>query len=412
MNRLLALPSPSSCCGPSLAADPKPVEFRLTFDKAALDRPFTGRVFVLLTKAEPTRAAAQPQLVQPGADVREGCKDWKPGEPLTVGADALAFPTPLAELKPGKYFAQAVMDRDLGGISFAASPGNVYSKPVPFEIGPKQPDAVLLSLDRVYRGAAVQGDGDRQARRGREQATDQVPRQADDAPRRGDPAAVVRQGAGPQVPGRLRDHRVRRRPHVRPGGRRPQAVGRGRRRDDLGRPRRQLPARPPRLRRLREQRPGRHRSRRGVDPAHREELPRHRRGRGRGSSPATRRAAGRACGSRSRTRTPSAAAGPRRRTRWTSATSSGSTSTPRGANLFADADGKPRRSPARSAAGRSTSSRSPTWKSSWAAAGNSAPSRRCSARAGRTASRGSSGTARPARSTRRWRRRGRGTTSA
>jgi hypothetical protein len=135
---------------PAIAAEPKPVEFRLTFDKAALDEPFTGRVFVLLSRSEPQRLPRGLNWFNPEPAFARDVKDWKPGEPLTVGIDALAFPTPLADLKPGKYFATAVMDRDLGGISFAASPGNVYSQPVPFAVGPEQPDAVLLTLDRVY----------------------------------------------------------------------------------------------------------------------------------------------------------------------------------------------------------------------------------------------------------------------
>ena len=133
------------------AIERKPVEFRLTFDQAALDRPFTGRVFVLLTRAEPTRLPRGLNWFNPEPAFAKDVKNWQPGEPLTVGADAIAFPTPLADLKPGKYFAQAVLDRDLGGISFAASPGNAYSKPVPFAVGPKQPNAVLLNLDQVYR---------------------------------------------------------------------------------------------------------------------------------------------------------------------------------------------------------------------------------------------------------------------
>jgi hypothetical protein len=137
--------------GTARADDPKPVEFRLTFEQAALDAPFTGRVFVLLTRVEPTRLPRGLNWFNPEPAFARDVKNWQPGEPLTVGSDALAFPTPLADLKPGRYFAQAVMDRDLGGISFAASPGNVYSKPVRFEIGPKQPDAVLLNLDQVYR---------------------------------------------------------------------------------------------------------------------------------------------------------------------------------------------------------------------------------------------------------------------
>jgi hypothetical protein len=149
--RLMTVAALGLAAGTARADDPKPVEFRLTFDQAALDRPFTGRVFVLLTRAEPTRLPRSLNWFNPEPAFAKDVKNWQPGEPLTVGADALAFPTPLADLKPGRYFAQAVMDRDLGGISFAASPGNVYSKPVRFEIGPKQPDAVLLNLDRVYQ---------------------------------------------------------------------------------------------------------------------------------------------------------------------------------------------------------------------------------------------------------------------
>ena len=42
---LLALASPS------LAADPKPLEFKLTFDKTACNAPFTGRVYVTFRTA-------------------------------------------------------------------------------------------------------------------------------------------------------------------------------------------------------------------------------------------------------------------------------------------------------------------------------------------------------------------------
>ena len=56
MHRPVALFAVIVLCGPALAADPKPVvEFRLSFDPAALNQPFTGRVFVLLTKTEPRR---------------------------------------------------------------------------------------------------------------------------------------------------------------------------------------------------------------------------------------------------------------------------------------------------------------------------------------------------------------------
>src|SRR6478672_13496899 len=39
--------------GSSFAADPKPLEFHLTYDSAAFEGPFTGRVFVLLSQRNP-----------------------------------------------------------------------------------------------------------------------------------------------------------------------------------------------------------------------------------------------------------------------------------------------------------------------------------------------------------------------
>ena len=55
-------------------------------------------------------------------------------------------------MKPGKYYVSAVMDRDLGGIDFSASPGNVYSKAVQMELDPDDQRAVVeLKLDQVYK---------------------------------------------------------------------------------------------------------------------------------------------------------------------------------------------------------------------------------------------------------------------
>src|SRR5262245_48165101 len=121
MRRVVATFSLLVCITPAFADH---TEFRLTFDKAVLDKPFTGRVFVLLLRSEPATVAGSINWFNPEPAFAKDVKDWKPGERLILGEDALAYPTPLKKLKPGKYFAQAVLDRDLGGISFAASPGN------------------------------------------------------------------------------------------------------------------------------------------------------------------------------------------------------------------------------------------------------------------------------------------------
>jgi len=131
------------------AAESKPLEFKLTFDKAALDQPFTGRVYVTFRTTSPPPTGLNWFRPEPG--LATDVKDWKPGEPLVLDDRAIAFPTPLAELKAGKYYVCAVMDRDLGGNSFLASPGNIHAKVVQLELDPKTSGTVELKLDQVYK---------------------------------------------------------------------------------------------------------------------------------------------------------------------------------------------------------------------------------------------------------------------
>ncbi|MBP3959081.1 hypothetical protein J8F10_27875 [Gemmata sp. G18] len=132
-------------------ADPKPLEFKLTFDKSACDGPFTGRVYVTL-RANPASPPVGMNWFKPEPGLAKDVKGWKPGEPLVLDAKVVAYPAPLADLKPGKYYVSAVMDRDLGGIDFLGSPGNVYAKTVQLDLDPKASGTVELKLDQVVKG--------------------------------------------------------------------------------------------------------------------------------------------------------------------------------------------------------------------------------------------------------------------
>lgn len=131
----------------------EPPGFTLAFDAKALDTPFTGRVFVMVLRNDPFGLAPGFNWFNPEPTFALDVKDWKPGELLRVGPKAMAYPTPLADLKPGKYWVQAVMDRDLGDLRVTTSPGNVYSKAVPVNFDPKSGVPIALTLDRVYAAA-------------------------------------------------------------------------------------------------------------------------------------------------------------------------------------------------------------------------------------------------------------------
>jgi S-formylglutathione hydrolase FrmB len=134
---------------PVSAQDTAPVSFAVMVDKNVLEKPFTGRVFVTFTPTEPRPVLRALNWFNPQQSFALDVKDWKPGTPVTLGSNVKAFPKAMKDLPAGRYFAQAILDRDLGGISAFASPGNLFSKPVRVEFDPKRTESVELTVDQT-----------------------------------------------------------------------------------------------------------------------------------------------------------------------------------------------------------------------------------------------------------------------
>ncbi|HKI30262.1 MAG TPA: alpha/beta hydrolase-fold protein, partial [Gemmataceae bacterium] len=130
-------------------ADARPLEFRVTFDKVVSGKPFTGRVYVMLTKSDKTEPRFGPSWFKPEPMFARDVKDWKPGEELVIDGTAPAFPEPLAKLAKATYSVQAVMDFDRGERSFSTAPGNGYSKSVRQELDPAAAGPLVLAIDQV-----------------------------------------------------------------------------------------------------------------------------------------------------------------------------------------------------------------------------------------------------------------------
>ncbi|MBI3822805.1 MAG: enterochelin esterase, partial [Planctomycetes bacterium] len=56
---------------------------------------------------------------------------------------------PWDKLDKGKYYLQAILDRDLGGINFNNSPGNGFSKPVMIDLKAPPKEPIKLLIDQV-----------------------------------------------------------------------------------------------------------------------------------------------------------------------------------------------------------------------------------------------------------------------
>jgi pimeloyl-ACP methyl ester carboxylesterase len=131
-------------------AEPRPLEFQLTFDPSISREPFSGRVYVMLFKGDPgDKLRASPNWFKPDPMFAVDVKGWEPGKPVIVGANAIGYPVTLSKLEKGTYYIQAVMDFGRG-MSFSAAPGNGWCSAGKHELDPATGGRVALKLDKVY----------------------------------------------------------------------------------------------------------------------------------------------------------------------------------------------------------------------------------------------------------------------
>lgn len=134
-----------------VAAQPRPLEFRLTFDKRISARPFTGRVYVMLFKKDVTELQSGPDWMQTDPFFAKDVKDWQPDQTLVLDAKALSFPVAVDKVPRAMYAIQAIMDFNRGERSFSAADGNGYGLTMRRELDGAASGAVELRLDRVYQ---------------------------------------------------------------------------------------------------------------------------------------------------------------------------------------------------------------------------------------------------------------------
>src|SRR5262249_20248096 len=133
-------------------AQQQALEFHVTFDKTVSEAPVSGRVFVLLSSANRSTEPPPRSLnwFNPEPLFAVDVKDWKPGETRVIGADSIHHKFALDKLPKGKYKAQAILDLDRSGMSFAASEGNGYSKPAALDLDPASNGPVKLHIEHVH----------------------------------------------------------------------------------------------------------------------------------------------------------------------------------------------------------------------------------------------------------------------
>lgn len=134
----------------ALASERAAFSFVVAAEKSLLDRPFTGRVTIFLSRGTRGEPRFGPNWFRPEPMFAADFSDVAPGATMTIDADNwVPFPRDPMTVETGEYYVQAVIDLNLGGRSIGSSPGNLYHKAVKAKIDPKVESEVVLHCDSV-----------------------------------------------------------------------------------------------------------------------------------------------------------------------------------------------------------------------------------------------------------------------
>jgi hypothetical protein len=150
-------------------------EFKISFPAAINNKPLTGRMFLVVSRAdtiEPRMQVGRYGTQFFGVDF----ENLKPGQDVTVDAKTLGYPVnALKDIPPGDYFVQAVLSKytefkrsdghtlwmhmdQWEGQDWRRSPGNIYSAVQKVSINQAGKGSIKLEVNQIIPPIAVPAD--------------------------------------------------------------------------------------------------------------------------------------------------------------------------------------------------------------------------------------------------------------
>ncbi len=139
----------------SFASASPALEFKLRFDKKVSAKPFTGRVYVMLSRSKSERLPYGPRWIGTEPFFAKDVKNWKSGTLISITENDLGYPIRLDNLPKKTYYARAIMDFDRGERSFVRSEGNGYSEPMKIDVTGEADQVVELNIDQVFKSSPI-----------------------------------------------------------------------------------------------------------------------------------------------------------------------------------------------------------------------------------------------------------------
>jgi hypothetical protein len=124
--------------------------FDVTVAPELLSTPAKGRLYIFLIPGE-TRSEPRlgPDWFRPQPFFAVDVDAWKPGQTLRVDSNAVGYPGPPSELKPGRYTIQAVFRVNPDTHRIGDGEGNAYGPMIQTDVDPRNGDRVPLVVDRL-----------------------------------------------------------------------------------------------------------------------------------------------------------------------------------------------------------------------------------------------------------------------
>ena len=132
----------TACTGP---------RFEIVFDPSVCQEPFTGRVYVCLTKRRHLLPADQVDWFDAEPFFARDVENWRSGEKLIFTSDnCLGYPGKLNELPARTYRAQAVLSLNDWAQHPIRAPGNGHSDIAVFKYTGERPVTIRLNIKQTY----------------------------------------------------------------------------------------------------------------------------------------------------------------------------------------------------------------------------------------------------------------------
>lgn len=152
---------------------PTPLRFSISFPSSVRSTPTDGRLLVIASTSDSSPPMDQTDIMGGAPFWGKNVTNMRPGRAMTLGSESAVYGFPLTslrDLKPGRYYVQAFLNRyetfhrgDSSTVSMHmpcgdgqymfASPGNLYSTPMWLTIDPHRSGTINLRLTNVIKPA-------------------------------------------------------------------------------------------------------------------------------------------------------------------------------------------------------------------------------------------------------------------